>query len=144
MSDISEKQVVEPLRRSYSEDEIESIYELARFTAENGDLLRAEVILTGLVEVAPDYAPAWLGMSFIHAQKKAFDAAIKAAQNALRANPEMVEAELFLISCYLTNGDLNAAGTILGEVGEKIEGGLVDNPEAVRFYRMQLARFENR
>ncbi len=135
---------VETSRRGYSDEEIDSIYELARFSAENGDLRRAEVILSGLVEVAPDFAPAWLGMSYLHVQNQSFEAAANAAKNALRINPQMVEAELFLAACQLTLGDYNAAGTLLGEVQEKIEEGQVDNPNVVRFFRMQMARYENR
>ena len=144
MNDTTAKPAPEPIKRSYSDEEVESIYELGRFSAENGDLKRAEVIMRGLVEIAPDYAPAWLGMSFVHAQNHAYENAIQAARRCLKINPAMVEAELFLITFLLSTGDFNSAGTLLGEVGEKIDHGEIDNPNAIRFYRMQLARFESR
>ena len=59
-------------------------------------------------------------------------------------NPDFTEAMLFLATCLLTNGDYNAAGTYLGEVGEKIESGMVDSPTVIRFFKGQLARFQNR
>ena len=144
MSRSDESASPETLKRNYSVEEVDNIYELARFSIENGDMIRAEVILAGLVQAAPYYAPAWLAMSFIHAQAQAVDQAIDAARKALKAEPAMVEAELFLAAYLMTAGDYNAAGTLLGEVNEKIEAGQVDNPGIVRFFRIQMARFESR
>jgi len=134
----------EILRRGYSDEEIAHLYELGRFFLENGDIRRAEIIITGITEVAPDFAPAWLAMSYIHIQGRNTDGAIFAARQALRVNPGSAEATLFLATCLLTSGDLNSAGTYLGEVGEMIESGSVDDANIVRFYRAQLARFQSR
>lgn len=134
----------EVLKRGYSDDEILHIYELGRLCLENGDVRRAESILSGLTYIAPDFAPAWLGMSYVHIQAKNHDAALQAARQALRLDAESVEAMLFLISCLLTHGDYNSAGTYLGEVADRIDGGSVDRPNLVRFYRAQLARYQNR
>lgn len=132
------------VRRGYAEEEISSIYELGRLCLENGSLRQAETILLGLTEVAPDYAPAWLGMSYIHIQNRNFDGAIFAARQALRIDPNFTEAMLYLVACLLTTGDFNAAGTYLGEVSDKIEGGLVDDSNVIRFFRAQLARYQSR
>ena len=51
----------ELVRRSYSDEEVATLYELGRFCLENGDTRRAEAIMYGLNEVAPDFCPAWLG-----------------------------------------------------------------------------------
>lgn len=134
----------EIVKRGYSDEEIANIYELARFSLENGDWHRAEAIASGLVEVAPDFAPAWLSLAYIRIQNKAYEAAIQAASQALRVNPELAEAQLFLVACLLTTGDYNSAGTYLGEVGERIESGQVRDPNVIRFYRTQLARFQSR
>lgn len=134
----------EVLKRGYSDEEVQHLYELGRLCLENGDLRRAEAILTGLTHIAPEFAPAWLGVSYIHIQNKNQDGALQAAHQALRVEPESVEAMLFLISCLLTHGDFNSAGTYLGEVGERVESGGVGNPNVVRFYRGQLARYQNR
>ena len=134
----------EIVKRGYSDEEIANIYELARFSLENGDLRRAEIIASGLVEVAPEYAPAWLVMSYIHIQNKAYDSAVQAARQALRVDAQSVEATLYLTACLMTTGDFNSAGTYLGEVGEKIESGAVGDPNLLRFFRMQLARFQSR
>lgn len=134
----------EILRRGYSDEEISHIYELGRLHLENGNLRRAEAIFQGLTEVAPDFPYGWLGMSYIHVHNKNFDAAGNAARQAVRAKEGLVEGMLFLISCLLVTGDINAAGTLLGEVGEIIENGEIDNPNVVRFYRAQLARYQSR
>jgi len=134
----------EIVKRGYSDEEIANIYELARFSLENGDWRRAEVIAGGLVEVAPEFSPAWLALSYIHIQNKEYDSALQAAQQAVRVDHESPQAVLFLIACLLTTGDYNAAGTYLGEIGEKIESGAIDDPNVIRFYRAQLARFQSR
>ncbi len=132
------------VRRGYSDDELSHIYELGRFSLENGDTRRAETIMVGLNEVAPEFAPAWLGMCCIHTFNKNYDGALHAARQALRADSESVEAMLYLVCCLLSTNDFNSAGSYLGEVGERIEAGAVDNPNILRFYKAQLARYENR
>lgn len=140
----NERAPSEILKRGYSDDEIAHIYELGRAYLENGQMRQAENIMAGLTEVAPEFAPGWLGMCYIHIQKKNFDSALQAARQALRMELDLSEAVLFLIACLLTTGDYNSAGTYLGEIGEKIESGAVENPDVVRFYRAQLARYQGR
>ncbi len=134
----------EVIKRGYSDDEVANIYELARFSLENGDIRRGEIIAHGLVEVAPDYVPAWLCLSCVHALQADYELASQTAQQALRLDPSSVEAHLYLSACQLSLGDYNSAGTHLGEVAEHIESGTVDNNDLIRFYRMQLARYQNR
>jgi len=134
----------EILKRGYTDEELGHLYELGRFFLESGDLRRAEVVLTGVTEVAPEFAPAWLGVAYINIQNKNMDGAIFSARQALRVEPGLVEAILYLATCLLTTGDLNAAGTYLGEVGEMIESGGVDDANVIRFYKAQLARFQSR
>ena len=131
------------LKRGYADEEIQNIYELARVFLEGGQLKRAEAIFSGLTEIAPEFAAAWLGLAYIHIQNKAYESAAQAARTALQQDPEFVEAMLYLVACLLVAGDLNTAGTFLGEVSERVESGSVENPDAVRFFRMQLARYEN-
>jgi len=133
----------EVLKRGYSDDELAHIYALGRFCLENGDLRRAEGIMFGINEVAPDFAPAWLGACVIHILNKNQEGALTAARQALRADSGSVEAMLFLICCLLGARDFNAAGSYLGEVGELIDAGSVDNPHLLRFYRAQFARYQN-
>ena len=131
-------------RRSYSEDEVVDIYELGRLWLESGQHRRAEAIMAGLNEVAPHFAPAWLGTSFLRGVAGDFDGALAAAKSALRAEPESVEAMLYVATVSLTLGDFSTAGTYLGEVGERIEQGRSHNPSVVRFFKMQLARYQSR
>jgi Tfp pilus assembly protein PilF len=134
----------ELVRRSYLDEEINQIYELGRLWLENGDLKGAEVIMNGLVEVAPQFAPAWLGLCLIQTQAGDIDAATKSAKRAHNIEPESVEAILFLTACLLTIGDYSRAGTFLGEIAEKVDSGAVADQNILRFYRAQLARYENR
>ena len=144
MAEVPARSSTEVQKRSYSEDEIAHIYELARFHLENGQLRKAETIFQGLTDVVPDFAPGWLGAAFIHIQSKNYDAAVSATRQALRLKPDSIEAMLLLVSCLLTIGDAHAAGTMLGEIGDVMESGEIDNPSLVRFYRAQLARYQNR
>lgn len=134
----------EVLKRGYSDDELAHIYALARFCLENGDMRRAEAILAGINEVAPDFAPGWLAMCALCTLNKNNEQALLCARHALRADTDSVEAMLFLICCLLSNRDFNAAGSYLGEVGERIEAGIVDGPNLLKFYQAQLARYQNR
>lgn len=130
--------------QGYSADELSHIYELGRLYLENGDYKRAQTIFFGLTQVAPTFAPAWLGLAAIQITDKQYDEAIHSVSQALSAEPHSHEALIFLAACYLCTGDYNSAGTHLGEIGEKIENGLIDNPYLIRFYKAQLARFQNR
>ena len=141
---MNENQLPESSRRSYAEEEISHIYELGRFCLENGDLKRAEAIFLGLSEVAPTYAPVWLGIAYVRVHSKEWEGATEAARRAVKLSPKSVEALLFLSACLLTVADLSTAGTILGEVQDLIEAGAVHHPQLVRFYKVQLARYQNR
>jgi tetratricopeptide (TPR) repeat protein len=134
----------EVLKRGYSDEELNHIYELSRLLLESGDFRRAETILHGINEVAPDFGPAWLGMAFVRLHEKDYDKAATHARQALRINTDSVEAMLFLACALLSTGDYNSAGTQLGEIGERIESGAIDQPNLVRFYRAQLVRYQSR
>ena len=131
-------------RRSYSREEVVDIFELGRLWLETGQHRRAEAIMSGLNEVAPDFAPAWLGTAFLRGLVGNYDGALQAAKNALRQEPESVEAMLYVATLALTTGDYSTAGTYLGEVGERIEQGRVTSPHVPRFFKMQLARYQSR
>ena len=137
-----QEQALEPISSGYSDDEVSHLYELGRFMLENGELRRAESVFLGLNKAAPDFASAWLGMSYVHIHDKNWDEAIHCARQALRIQPDSNVAMLYLVACLLTTGDFNSAGTYLGEVGERIEVGQVKNSAVIRFYRAQLARFQ--
>ncbi|MCB0334017.1 MAG: hypothetical protein KDD55_10995 [Bdellovibrionales bacterium] len=134
----------EVLRKGYSDEEVSSIYELARLHLENGQLAKGEAILDGLVEVSPDFAPAWLAKCYLSLMAQNLDKALFSARQALRIQPDFVEAILFLVACLMSVGDFNSAGTHLGEVGERIEAGMVTDPEVIRLYKAQLIRFQNK
>lgn len=146
MSNIPNKSqnLPESKRRGYSLDEIDAIYELGRLHLSSGNIQAAEHIMQGLVSIVPDYAPAWLGLSYINGMNHNHDAALFAARQAVRIEISSTEAQLFLIACLLTVEDYNTAGTYLGEVGDRIDSGSVDNSYLIRFFKSQLVRYQNR
>lgn len=144
MSDVPARKQSEPPRRSYSRDEVVDIYELGKLWLETGQQKRAEAVMAGLNEVAPDFAPAWLGTAFLRGAKLDYEGVIAAATTALRLEPECVEAMLFMVIAALALKDSSMAGTYLGEVGDRIDQGMVANPSVVRLYKMQLSRYQNR
>ena len=144
MNLIRKRSPSEVLKRGYSDDEIAHLYELGRLSLESGDVRRAEAIFVGLTEVAPDFSSAWLGLACIHVQNRDFEAGLQCTRSALKVEPSSAAAMLFLVTCLLTTGDFSSAGTYLGELGEMIESGTLEDPQLLRFYRMQLARYQNR
>lgn len=132
------------LKRGYTDEEIAQIYEFGRLSLANGNLRTAESIFEGLTHVAPDYSPAWLGLAYVGIYKGNIDGAVFSSRQALRIDPHFTEALLYLAACLMSSGDYNSAGTHLGEVAEQIDSGQVDDPSIHRFYRIQLARFQNR
>lgn len=134
----------EVLRRGYSDEEVGHLYDLARLFLDNGNERDAEVLLNGLVEVAPDFAPAWLALCYVRIVQREYDEAIACARQALRIDPEFIEAMLLLVTCLITTRDFSSAGTYLGEVRERIDAGAVASPNLVRLYRVQLARYQMR
>ena len=134
----------EILKRGYSDEEILHIYELGRLFLENGDLSRGEAVMHGLNEIAPDFSPAWLGMSYIHFHSKNLEQAVECARKAVKLDPNFNEALLTMVAALMSLGDYNTAGTYLGELGEKVETSVIDDPKVIRFYRAQLARYQTR
>ena len=108
-------------RSHYSREEIVDIYALGKLWIESGQLKRAEILFHGLNAVAPDFAPGWLGSSLVQGTLGNFDGARQAAQRALKLEPESAEAMVYVAVTSLALGDLGAAGTLLGEVGELID-----------------------
>jgi hypothetical protein len=51
--------------RRYTEEEITSIYELARLSFETADYKRSEIVCAGLIAVAPTFIPAFLLMAIL-------------------------------------------------------------------------------
>lgn len=127
---------------SYSKAEILSIYELARFSLENGDIHRAEILFLGLTNIVPDFVPAWLGLTYVYIQQGSDEDALNAAKMAYRYAPERIEAILFYASCLLSCGDLNTAGMYLGEVADKVGNGISLSPNVSRFFYFQMARYQ--
>lgn len=131
-------------RSSYSKDELVDIYALGKMWLETGQVRKAEVIMSGLNAVAPDFLPAWLGTALVQGTLGDMEASYRAAERAMKLSPDSAEAMLFVVAAALSLNDSSTAGTLLGEVGELIQGSKISDPNVVRFYKMQLARYQGR
>lgn len=134
----------EVIRRGYSDEEVANIYELGRCFLEGGSLRRAEAIFSGLTEVCPEFRPAWLGLAYVHLHSKDLQNALIASRAALRLDPQSVETMLLLVISSMGLEDYNSAGSWLGEIRDRIEGGQVHDTHLLRLYRAQLARYQVR
>ena len=134
----------EVIKRGYSDEELTNIYALGRLFLECGQLKRAEIIFRGVVEVAPEFAAAWLGLGYIKIVQTEYDLALAEVNQVLRRYPNHPEAMLMNVMCSLSTGDLNAAGTYLGELKDEIDAENITDNYLVRLYRSQLVRFQSR
>jgi len=132
------------IRSGYTEAEMQSIYALGRLSLESGNFVRATVILKGVIEVAPEFAPAWLALGYIAIMNSEYEQALTYLSQILRRNPTHPEAMLMNVICSLCTGDINSAGTYLGELKDAIDGDMINNPQLVRLYQSQLVRFQSR
>ncbi len=131
-----------PSRSSYSADEVLDIYALGKMWLETGQIRKAEVIMQGLNSVAPDFVPAWLGMSVVQSTLGHIEAALAAAQRALKLDAQSAPAMMCVVVASLNLHDMSTAGTLLGEVGDLIDAQKISDPNVVRLYKMQLARYQ--
>lgn len=128
-------------RTSYSKEELADIYALAKMSLETGQVKRAEVIVRGLTTVAPEFVPGWLALAVCHSTLGNIDAAQDAARRALKMQPDSAAAMMLLVTAALTLGDMGTAGTYLGEVSDLVEQGRIADPNLLRLFKMQMARF---
>jgi predicted Zn-dependent protease len=131
-------------KRGYSDQEVETIYLLARVMLENGRMREAALILKGLNEVAPNFSPAWVARSALALLNGDTPEAVLTAERGVKADTESPYAMVFFVTALLSSGDYNTAGSFLGEIGERIQAGEIDDPHLKSFYKAQLIRYENR
>jgi len=129
---------------SYAEEEIHSIYDLVILSIEAGEIQRAMILAQGLCVIAPKFAPAFLVLSYVHCLNSEFQDAYEASTKAYRLASEDPSVALFFATTALMVGDAQSAGTVLGEVGEMIEGNVLTSPNITRLFKLQLARFQTR
>ncbi|MFN4894487.1 MAG: hypothetical protein ACK5GN_12780 [Pseudomonadota bacterium] len=128
-------------RTSYSKEEQLDIYALAKMCLETGHSRRAEVILKGLTTVVPEFVPGWLALSVAHSGLGNIEGAHEAARQALKLQSDSPAAMIILVTTALTLGDKGTAGTYLGELKDMIEQGTVNDPNIIRLFKMQMARY---
>ena len=137
-----ERKLSEVLKRGYSDTELVHIYELGRFFLESGKPARAQKIFSGLVSVAPEHAPSWLGLATVAFLQKNFESARAYAEAAKKLDGGSARTSLFLASIMFALNDLTFVGSLLGEAGDALESDPNSDPNLVRFYKIQLARFQ--
>lgn len=128
-------------RGNYSRDELADMYALTKMWLETGQLKKAESVARGLTTVAPEYVPGWLAMSVVESSLGNVEQGLEAARKALKIQPNSAEAMILVVTTALTIGDMSTAGTYLGEIGEMVEQGKVTDPNLLRLFKMQMARY---
>jgi hypothetical protein len=128
-------------RAVYSKEEQIDIYALAKMNLETGHCRRSEVILKGLTTVVPEFLPAWLALSVAQASLGNFEGAHDSARHALKLQPDSPGAMILIVATSLTMGDQSTAGTYLGELKDLIEQGIVNDPNLIRLFKMQMVRY---
>ena len=131
------------LQKFYSEEECSRIYGIARFYLEIGQLKNAETLCKGLAAVRPEYLNGWLGLCYCLAFNQEYEGLRDASLSALKIYPDNGSANLFYIIALFGLGEIAAAGTQLGELGELFEQTPVEHADILRIYRSQLARYQN-
>lgn len=134
---------IENIRKKYSNEELDAIYSLGLAFIENGDLIKARNIFEGLIVIDSSYLPGVLGMIYIELESGNFQDASKLCQKALELDPNSYEVMLMYVSCLISLGDNNKAGTYLGELADAIEESLIDNYDVIRFYKSQIIRYQH-
>jgi hypothetical protein len=130
-------------RASYSKEEQVDIYALAKMCLETGHTKRAELILKGLTTVVSDFLPGWLALSVAQATLGKVEAANESARHALKLQADSPAGMILLVTTALTLGDQSTAGTYLGELKDLIDQGIVNDPNIVRLFKMQMVRYHN-
>jgi tetratricopeptide (TPR) repeat protein len=134
----------EVIKRGYSDEEMQNLFELSRFFLELGYFKRAETILRSLVILAPDFTPVWLGLGYLDIMSKSYETAQQHARKALIIDPLSSEAMLMIVVASLCSDDITSAGSFLGELKEQIASGIITDKKLVRLFESQLARYESR
>ncbi len=127
---------------SYSEEELDLLYSLGVFYLEAGHYRSSEMIFQGLTVVAPGFSDSWLAAAATFFMLGNFDQARRYAHQAMRLTPHAIQVQLLYVTILLSQNELSEAGTLLGEIKEQIDTKLIQNPDQIRYFRAQLARFE--
>ena len=131
----------EILRRGYSDQEVKDIYAFGRYLFGAGRLNDARAVFEAVSNIVPSFLPGWLGLCAVQVQIGNKEQAVSAARHAYRLGPDYPLVILFLIIALLGTGDYTAAGSYLGELGEKVDAGMVNDTRLVRLYRAQISRY---
>jgi len=82
----------------------QELYDQALFFLEKWDLDKAEETLRKLIELEPEFAPAWNKLGVLFARRKDLRQAEECFEEALRLDPRMAEPHSNLGNIYLERG----------------------------------------
>jgi tetratricopeptide (TPR) repeat protein len=133
----------EILKRGYSDAEVKDLYAFGRHLYSMGRYNDAKTVFEALSNIVPSYLSAWLGLCAVQIQLSNREQAVFAARQAYRLGPDLPLVLLLLIIALLGAGDYTAAGTYLGEFGEKVDAQQVTDSRLVRLYRAQINRYRS-
>lgn len=88
----------------YLPSDRQELYDQALFFLEKWDLDKAEETLRKLIELEPEFAPAWNKLGVLFARRKDLRQAEECFEEALRLDPRMAEPHSNLGNIYLERG----------------------------------------
>jgi lipopolysaccharide biosynthesis regulator YciM len=106
--------------RSYSKEELHTIYELGRLFYEIGQLDQAERIFAGLVEVDPYMTAAKIGLGLVSLERNNLDEASTSFRNALQDGRFEVQARLGLAAVFLGQGEVPRSRSLLQQLEPEV------------------------
>lgn len=101
---------------SYSNKELNSIYQLSVVYYDMGFFAPAERILQGLVAIDKEYSPAKLGLGLIKIEKGLFSEAAGHFREVIEVGPYNLQAKLGLVFSFLGAKDISRARSVLNQV----------------------------
>lgn len=135
---------IERLKKSYTQEELYSIYELGRFFLENGMLRQAEIIFSGLCNVAPDFVEAHAAMAIIKIELKDYHGAVRYSSESRRGPTEDISIMLIHSCALILNGDTNLAGAELGEISEILDRTSGQRAPVHSLFEMMMSSYKDR
>ena len=104
----------------YREELLNSIYALGCMYYELGYFAPAEKIFSGLVSVSPQFVPARLGLGVLKLELGLYSEAEVQFRLVVESGEHVLESRIGLASSYISQGDLQRARSMLGDVRKLI------------------------
>lgn len=106
---------------SYTKEELESLYELARMYYEMGYFVPAEKIFNGLSAIDGEYTPAELGLGLLKLERGLYKESAAHFRSSLSASQSEFQAKLGLAAVYIAQSEFSRAQTVLKQMEKAAE-----------------------